>query len=675
MTASIPQAVRARVLELRRLIDEANHRYYVLSRPSISDAEWDRLFRELESLEREWPALVTKDSPTQRVGAPVEGIAKVRHSEPMLSLENAFDEDGIRAWVAQLVNFLDAESIAGGFVAEPKVDGVSIELVYVDGEFVQASTRGDGWVGEDVTHNVRTLQSVPLRLKTQAPPRRLEVRGECVMTKDDFARLNARMLAAGEEPFANPRNLTSGTLKQLDPSLARERPLRVIAYAIAGADGFTATTQRELLEKLASFGFATHGDLAVHGDVDRVLAHYRELQERRASLPIEIDGMVVKVDDFELRRRLGTRSRSPRWALAAKFPAMEATTRVLDILVSVGRTGALTPVAMLEPVGIGGVTVSRAGLHNAEQVARLDLRKGDTVFVQRAGDVIPQITAVVLEKRPVDAEPFRMPENCPACGTAVVKAEDAVAVRCPNRHCPAQMTGAVEHFVSRGALAIDGFGPKLVEQLVDKGIVRTLADLFRLRVEDLLPLERMGEKSADNIVRGLAAAHHPPLHRFVIGLGILHVGETVAELLAEHFGTLADLRAATVDDLEHVKGIGPEVAAAVVEWFADPAHAAMLDELTALGVVPEKAAPRAAPPADSPFAGKSVLFTGTLESLPRTEAEALVKRLGGRIVSGVSKKLDVLVVGADPGSKLAKAKELGVRIMEESEFLKTVRPG
>ncbi|MBK6940589.1 MAG: NAD-dependent DNA ligase LigA [Planctomycetes bacterium] len=665
-------AAAQRIVELRRAIDEANHRYYVLSRPTISDAEWDALLRELERLESEHPELVTADSPTQRVGAPVSGLKKVVRDVPMLSLENAFDEDEIRAWDEQLRNYLGNAATGIVYSAEPKFDGVSLEVTYEDGALTRASTRGDGTTGEDVTHNAKTIRALPLKLQGEAIPRLLEVRGEAIIAKREFRQLNDELVEAGEEPFANPRNLTSGTLKQLDPAQAKRRPMRMFCYGLGRTEGFEPTSQREVLDRLVEFGLPTPRDMTTFGDLDAMLAAYRDLHRRRNELPFEIDGMVIKVDSFSLRERLGTRSRSPRWALACKFPAQQATTTVEDILIQVGRTGTLTPVAALAPCQVGGVTVSRATLHNADQIAKLDVRVGDTVFIERAGDVIPRVVSVVKEKRPAGTRAFVMPDVCPTCKTAVVKAEDEVAVRCPNPCCPDRVLRQVELFVSRGGANIDGLGPKLVEQLVQRGLVTDLADLYRLNVEDVLDLERMGEKSAAKLIAGIAAAREVQLPRFLFGLGIVHVGETVAQALAERFESLAALRSATAEELMAEKGIGEEVARSVASWFAEPKNQDLLDRMEALGVRTSYEARRVAR-TSGPFVNKTVLFTGTLASQTRPEAEEKVKERGGRILKAVSKNLDLLIAGDEAGSKLKKAQELGLRVVDEAEFLQMLK--
>ncbi len=660
---------KARIESLRREIGEHNHRYYVLSRPTISDAEYDRLLAELERLEAKHPELVDPESPTQRVGAPVTSVAKVEHSEPMLSLQNAFDEDDVREWEKSLENFLKVESLGSDLVGEPKLDGVSVEVIYRDGVLVQASTRGDGWVGEEITHNVRTIPSVPLKLRAAKPPPYLELRGEAVMKKAVFARLNAELLEAGEEPYANPRNLTSGTLKQLDPALSSTRPLDVYFYGIGRVVGITPRTQRELLATLTDLGLHTNLELVRFGDLDAMVAAYHELLRSRNDLEVEIDGMVIKVDDFALRERLGTRSRSPRWAVAVKFPAQQATTRVRAIRVQVGRLGTLTPVADLEPVEVSGVTVSHATLHNEDQIRRLDVREGDTVFIERAGDVIPKVVAVVKENRSGNEVPFSMPKTCPECGTTVTREEGGVYVRCPNRKCPARLFSRLQHFVSRGALDIDGLGPKLIEQLIARDLVRDEADIYRLERDQLIVLERMGEKSVDNLLTAIDVARTPPLPRLLFAFGIPHVGEHVAEVIADHFGTVDALAEATVEEMESVKGIGPEVAASLSAWFDDDENRRLIGELKELGLAPRRAARGAAASGDGPFSGRTVLFTGTLQGMTRAEAEAKVKALGGRVLKAVSPGLQILVVGEKPGSKLKKARDLGIEVLTEAEFL------
>ena len=661
-------AASRRARELREELRQHNHRYYVLSRPTISDLDYDRLLRELEDLEQQYPELCEPDSPTQRVGAPVTSIHKVEHSEPMLSLQNAFNEQEVRDWEESLRNYLKLESLETAFVAEPKLDGVSVELVYRDGQLVQASTRGDGRVGEDITHNVRTIRSVPLRLRGVTIPSLLEVRGEAIMQRAAFLRLNRQLLERGEEPFANPRNLTSGTLKQLNPALSRERPLEIYFYGVGQVVGLEVETQQELLDRLSGLGLRTNRELTRFGDLEEMLRAYADLEARRNDLAMEIDGLVIKVDDLALRRRLGARSRSPRWALAVKFKAQQATTRINDIVIQVGRLGTLTPVAELEPVVVGGVTVRRATLHNQSQIERLGVRVGDSVFIERAGDVIPKVVSVIKASRTGKERPFRMPDACPVCASPAERVEDEAALRCPNQSCPARLTGQLEHFVSRGALDIDGVGPKLIAQLVDCGLVRGIADLYRLKESDLLGLERMGAKSVQNLLSAMEGARTPALPRIIFALGIPHVGEHVAEILANHFGSLDRLGQAELEDLEAIKGIGPEVAASIQAWFQAEQGRNLLAELNDLGVQPVLVE---TPGTDGagPFSDQAVLFTGTLKSLSRGEAEAKVRGQGGRILKSVSKNLDLLVVGEKPGSKLKRAESLGVEVMTEEEFL------
>ncbi|MFH0946950.1 MAG: NAD-dependent DNA ligase LigA [Planctomycetota bacterium] len=659
---------------LREELRSHNYRYYVLSRPTISDQEYDRLLRELERIEAEHPELRTPDSPTQRVGAPVSSIDKVEHGEPMLSLQNAFNDEEVREWEESLRNYLKLERLETEFSAEPKLDGVSVEVVYREGLLVQASTRGDGKTGEEITHNVRAIRSVPLRLLGERPPALLEVRGEAVMGKAEFQRLNRELLERGEEPFANPRNLASGTLKQLDPALSRERSLDVYFYGVGRVEGLSFSSQKELMERLSDLGLPTQRQVTTFGDLEAMLRAYQELLQKRNDLEVEIDGMVIKVDDMALRQRLGTRSRSPRWAVAVKFPAQQATTRINEIVVQVGRLGTLTPVAELEPVEVAGVTVRRATLHNESQIRRLDARVGDTVFIERAGDVIPKVVSVVKEQRTGTERPFEMPAGCPACGAAVEREEAAVAVRCPNRACPARLTGQLEHFVSRGGLEIEGIGPKLIAQLVEHGHLGSIADLYRLTREQLVGLERMGEKSAANLLAAIEGARTPPLPRILFAFGIPHVGEHVAEILANHLRSLEGLGAAGAEEMEAIKGIGPEVAASVQAWFADQENRRILADLEDQGVRPVQAE-EGTRQADGPLAGKSVLFTGILKSRTRAEAEELVRRHGGRILKSVSRNLDLLVVGEKPGSKLKKATSLGIKVLTEDQLLQEIGDG
>lgn len=672
----------ARVAWLSDEIRRHDRLYYDLDRPEISDAEYDALLRELRDLEAAHPELARKGSPTQRVrDAVVEGLEQAAHRVPMLSLENTYDDGEVREWVASIAQFLGAAPEGLVFSCEPKLDGVALEVIYADGRLAQAITRGDGRVGDDVTHTVRTIAGLPQALRAPraegalfaaALPARLEVRGEVIMTRAAFERVNRAREAAGEELFINPRNTASGTLKLLDAAQARRRPLDMLCYGLGQAEGLLSPAtgappagHREAMAALAALGLPTALELSVRGGLDEVLAHHAALLARRDELPFEVDGTVIKVDDFRLQERLGLRARSPRWAIAFKFPARQGTTVVLDIHVQVGRTGALTPVAVVAPVHVSGVTIENVTLHNRDEIARLGVKPRDRVLIERAGDVIPRIVAVTQS---APGEPWRMPSACPVCGSAVREVEGEVAVRCPNAQCPGVLKRRLAHFVSRGAMDVEGVGEKLIDQLVDGGLVRRLADLYLLDEATLAGLERMGEQSARNVLEGLRASRTRPLARLLFGLGILHVGETVADKLADRFGTLEALRAAGLEQLQGLAGIGPAVAASVRAFLDDPAERENLDLLLARGVQPAPAVRREG----GPLSGQTFLFTGSLARLTRREAQERVKALGGTLLSGVSAGLSVLVVGDKPGSKLKKAQELGVRVMDEDEFVRLV---
>ncbi|MCB9896848.1 MAG: NAD-dependent DNA ligase LigA [Planctomycetes bacterium] len=664
------ERARARVDELTRQIRRHDDLYYAKDAPEISDAEYDALVRELAAVETAHPELLSPDSPTQRVGGrPVEGLVSVEHRQPMLSLANTYSREEVLEWLESITAYLGGDDPLR-FSIEPKLDGVALEIVYEQGELVRAVTRGDGKVGDDVTHNVVTIRSVPRRLKTKKPPALLEVRGEVIMTHASFRAVNAERDSAGEEPFVNPRNLASGTLKMLDPQQVRKRPLDFVAYGFGATEGFAATSHGEAIATIASWGLPTSGELATLGDIESVLAHYDALQAKRNGLPFDVDGTVIKVDDFALQRRLGVRSKSPRWAIAFKFPAQQVTSVVERIEIQVGRTGALTPKAVIRPVYVGGVTVENVTLHNKDEIERLGVKVGARVLVERAGDVIPKIVAVTEAG---DGEPFAMPERCPVCGTPVVDDEEEVVVRCPNPLCPAVFKRRLEHFVSRGALDIEGMGSKLIESLCETGLVRRLSDVFALEKEALAALPRMGELSAQNVLDGVEAAKTRSFARFLYALGIRHVGETVAALVADRWTSLDALRAVTADALQDVAAIGPAVAESLLGWLADEREQADVDRMLALGLAPT--APVVARAGEGVLAGRSFLFTGALAELSRREANELVKAHGGKLLSGVSSNLDVLVVGDKPGSKLKKANELGVQVMTEAEFLELVRGG
>jgi len=663
---------RQEIERLRAEIERHDYLYHVLNRPEISDTEYDRLFRRLVELEEEHPELVSPDSPTQRVGAPpAEGFAPVPHSVPMLSLANAFDEEEIRDFDRRLREILNVDRIR--YVAEPKLDGLSVELVYRDGVFVRGSTRGDGRVGEDVTANLRTVRSIPLRLRTTngPPPPLLEVRGEVYIEKEDFRVLNERRAEAGLAPFANPRNLAAGSLRQLDPAVTASRPLKAYFYDIGRTEGISITTQAELLSVLPRLGLRVNPLYRVCDGIDEAIAFYQELQEERDRLPYETDGVVIKLDDFASRRLAGEVSRSPRWAIAAKFPAEEGITRLIDIEVSVGRTGVLTPVAILEPVRVRGVEITSATLHNADEIERKGIKIGDYVIVRRAGDVIPQVVRPLPERRTGQEREFRMPRKCPACGSEVVRLEGEVAHRCLNASCPARIKQSILHFASKDGLDIDGLGEKAVDQLVDKGIVTRLGDLFRLDRERLIPLERFGEKSAENLLSSLEAAKSPTLSRFLFALGIPGVGSHIAEVLATRFDTLERVMDATLDELTAVPEIGPQTAEAITRFFANPENEMTIRDLLAAGLTIRPARPTG----KGPLAGKRFVLTGALDSMTRSEASSRIKERGGQVSSSVSRNTDFVVVGRDPGAKAERARELGVTTLTEEEFLRLLGDG
>jgi DNA ligase (NAD+) len=661
--------VATEVERLRREIDEHNYRYYVLSQPIISDAEYDRLFRRLQELEVAHPELVTPDSPTQRVGAPVqEGFKSVTHRVPMLSLANCFSDDELWAWELRLKKVSGQSEFS--FSIEPKIDGLAVSLVYERGRLVRAATRGDGVTGEDVTANIRTIRDIPWTLPPYAPDD-LEVRGEVYMARADFAAMNAQRAAEGESLFANPRNAAAGALRQLDSRITAQRPLKFWAYAAIGLEGIT--TQYGALEAIARLGFPVYPDVALVNGLEAVMARYRKYLTEREGLPFEIDGVVIKINSLAEQDRLGAVGREPRWAIAYKFPAIQATTRLVGIEVHVGRTGTLNPLAHLEPVEIGGVTVSRATLHNEDEIQRKDLRIGDWVVVQRAGDVIPQIVKSIPERRTGSEVIFTMPDRCPVCGSAAVRLEGEVARYCTGGiQCPAQLVEAIKHFASRRAMDVEGLGIKLAETLVETGLVKDLADLYYLRREQLLELERFGEKSADNLLAGLEASKTRSLDRLVFALGIHEIGEQTARLLAKRYRSLERLSQASREELESIHTIGPSLSESVVDFFREDHNRAVIEKLRQAGVVNEmEGEPEAA--AGGPLAGKSFVFTGRLETMSRPEAEELVAKLGGTAASGVSKKVDFVVAGAEAGSKLAKAESLGIRILTEDEFHELVR--
>jgi DNA ligase (NAD+) len=655
---------RARIDFLVREIARHDRLYFLEDHPEISDAEYDRLFRELRQLEAKHPELVRPDSPTQRLGVPpAEGFAEVRRDVPMLSLDNAMDEADMRAFDERIRRELGEEG-AVDYVGEPKLDGAGVELVYERGALAVGSTRGDGRVGEDVTANLKKSPSVPLTLAGR-PPARVSVRGEVALPIASFERLNARRLQRGLEAFANPRNAAAGSLRQLhDIDVDRLRALEFRAYAIGGEVPPGIDTQAEILKRLREWGFLVSQDWEVCRGVDAAIDYHARMLGRRDAQRIEIDGIVIKVNRLDQQAELGTLPRSPRWAIAYKFPPQQETTVVEAIFASVGRTGALTPVAKLRPVRVGGVTVSNASLHNQDEIDRKDVRVGDTVLVQRAGDVIPQIVKVVESKRRPGARKWKLPTRCPVCGSETVRLEGEAVTRCPNLDCPAQLKNNLLHLASRGALDIQGLGEKLVDQLVERGLVTKLSDVFGLSRDALLGLERMGEKSADNLLARIDEARSTTLARLLLALGIPHVGEGVADLLAGHFGDLEPLMAADQGRLEEIPGIGPTLAESVFRFFRDPRNAAEVKRLREQGLRWKSAAPRAA--GRGPLAGRSFVLTGGLETMTRAEAKARIQAAGGKVSSSVSKQTDYVVAGADPGSKLERARELGVEVIDEA---------
>ncbi len=655
-----------RVEQLREQIRRHNHLYYVLDAPEISDAQYDRLLRQLQALEAEHPELISPDSPTQRVGAtPLAAFDSVRHELPMLSLDNAFDDEEVAEFDRRARERLEVHSIE--YTAEPKLDGLAVSLLYEDGVLVRGATRGDGSSGEDITQNVRTIESIPLRLRGADFPERLEVRGEVFMSRDGFAQLNRRQQAQGEKLFVNPRNAAAGSLRQLDARITAQRPLEIFCYGVgAVAGGELPQRHSEILDRLRSWG------LRVFTGVERVkglkgcLAYYRKLEKQRDKLPFDIDGVVFKVDRIDYQRSLGFVARAPRWAIARKFPAQEEMTRVLSIDVQVGRTGAITPVARLEPVFVGGVTVTNATLHNEDEVRRKDVRAGDTVVVRRAGDVIPEIVAVVKEHRPKNARPFVMPSQCPVCDSDVERVEGEAVARCTGGlYCEAQRKEAVKHFASRRAMDIDGLGDKLVEQLIDRRLIEDVAGLYSLRQPQLAELERMGEKSAANLVKALEKSKQTTFERFLYALGIREVGEATARALALAFGDLETLLAADIEQLEAVRDIGPVVARHIAHFFQQAHNREVIDKLLAAGVHWPPVERRA----DQPLNGRTYVLTGTLESMTRDEAKRRLLALGANVSGSVSASTTAVVAGEKAGSKLAKAEKLNIPVLSEDELL------
>jgi len=665
-------SVRQRVERLRAEIDRHNHRYHVLDDPEIPDSEYDRLLTELRDLERKHPALVVPESPTQRVGgAPVEAFAQVRHHTPMLSLDNAFTPEEVVAFDRRVRERLETEKEIS-YACEPKLDGLAVSLTYRNGALEIAATRGDGSVGEDVTHNIRTIQSVPLRLTGKSVPGILEVRGEVFMSIAGFKEMNRRAIEKGEKVFVNPRNAAAGSLRQLDPRLAASRPLEIFFYGAGVVEnGKLPGRHSAVLEMLRGLGLRTSPESRIVEGVDGLLAYYDEIGRRRDKLNYQIDGVVYKVDSLDQQRELGFVARAPRWAIAHKFPAEEAMTRVRAIEWQVGRTGALTPVARLDPIFVGGATVANATLHNFDELQRKDVRVGDTIVLRRAGDVIPEVVRVIMEKRPARTVLVRLPDRCPVCGSDVEREEGESVARCTGALvCPAQLKESLRHFASRRAMDIEGLGSKLVDQLVDQGLAKNAANLYRLTASQFAELDRMGDKSAEKLVKSLERSNETTFGRFLFALGIRDVGEATADSLARHFRTLEALRSSSVAEIEEVPDVGPVTSAHVHAFISEARNAKVINELIALGVRwPEIPASRSR---SKDLEGQSFVLTGRLSSMSRDDAGDLVRELGGTVAGSVSKKTDFVVVGEDAGSKLMKATELGIKILDEDEFLKLV---
>lgn len=657
-----------RIAKLREIIDYHNRRYYQQDDPEISDAKYDELMRELQNLEELFPDDGLASSPTQRVGAaPLAKFSPFEHPRPMLSLANAFTPEEITDFDARIRRMADLDRME--YVAEPKLDGLAVNLIYEHGLFVRGATRGDGATGEDITQNLRTIPSLPLEMKKSGAhpvPDFIEVRGEVYMERASFGKLNHRRAVDGEEPFANPRNAAAGSLRQLDPKITARRPLSIFVYGAGLLKGMQFSTHFGILEALRQWGFPVNPLIEKADDISACIAYFGRISSLRPELPYEIDGVVLKVNDLTVQEVLGSVSRSPRWALACKFPAAQATTLIRDIVVQVGRMGTLTPVAVMEPVNVGGVMVSRATLHNEDEIRKKDIRIGDTVVIQRAGDVIPEVVSVVTSRRTGEEKFFYMPSHCPECGSNVVRLEGEAAHRCVNLSCPAQIKEHIRHFASRDAMDIDGLGEKVAASLFDAGLIADPADLYFLTEEKLLPLERMAQKSVSNLLDSIQMSKTPAWDKFIFALGIRHVGEKTARLLAQHFAGIDELMGADVEDLTQIKEIGPEIAHSIVGFFSEPKNREVIDKFLRAGISPLVQRQRK----DRPLDGKYFVFTGTLETLGRNEAKTLVQDLGGTVQASVGGKTSFVVAGASPGSKLEQARNRAVAVITEKEFLK-----
>jgi len=659
-----------RILELRKIIEYHNRRYYQQDAPEISDAEYDRLMRELQELETLYPDDDLATSPTQRVGAaPLARFASFNHPQAMLSLANAFSVEEIRDFDLRIRRLAKADQM--DYVAEPKLDGLAVNLIYENGLFICGATRGDGTTGEDVTQNLKTISSLPLRIKkrVQHPtPEFIEIRGEVYMERRPFLMLNRRREEKGEEPFANPRNAAAGSLRQLDPKITARRPLNIFLYGIGSVRGLSFASHWEILNTLLSWGFPVNPHIKQAPDISACLAYFEQMHSLRPGLPYEIDGVVLKVNGLSLQGILGNISRSPRWALACKFPAEQANTVIKDIIVQVGRTGTLTPVALMEPVNVGGVMVSRATLHNEDEILKKNIRIGDTVVLQRAGDVIPEVVSVITARRTGQEKEFHMPRFCPECGSDIVRLKNEVAHRCINLSCPAQIKEHIRHFASRGAMDIEGLGEKVSAQLFDAGLIHDPADLYFLKEEQLLSLDRQAKKSVEKLLEALECSKSPPLDKFIFALGIRHVGERTAKLLAGHFGSIENLMKTTTEDLTALHEIGPEIAQSIVEFFTEDKNRQVMEKFRRAGVSPQKKDGLT----DLPLQGKGFVFTGGLTNMSRNEAKALVESQGGSVQSSVTGQTSYVIAGSEPGSKLAKARSQNIPIINEEEFLKLI---
>lgn len=661
------QAAEKRAQELHNLLNQYNYEYYVLDQPSVPDSEYDRLTQELLKLEEQFPELQTPDSPTQRVGGEVlDAFKKVRHNVPMLSLANAFNEEDLRDFDRRVSQVLDENSYS--YVCELKIDGLAVSLKYEDGLFVQGSTRGDGAIGEDISANLRTIRSIPLRIKE---PLTMEVRGEAFMPKQSFIALNAIRDEKGEEPFANPRNAAAGSLRQLDPRIAASRNLDIFLYGVAEAEGIGVKTHSESLEMLDQLGFKTNQERTVCRTIDEVIRYVSGWGEKRPKLPYEIDGIVIKVNALAQQKEMGATAKSPRWAIAFKFPAEEVVTKLTGITLSVGRTGVVTPTALLQPVKVAGTTVQRATLHNEDLIREKDIKIGDFVVIKKAGDIIPEVVNVIADRRTGEEEEFHMPTHCPECNSELVRLEGEVALRCIDPQCPAQIREGMIHFVSRNAMNIDGLGEKVVAQLYRSGLVHDVSDLYSLNKEQLIQLERMGEKSADNLLKAIEASKENSLEKLLFGLGIRHVGAKAAKTLAQHFETMQALAEAEVEQLTAIHEIGGKMAEAIVTYFNQPNVSELIAKLQAAGVNMAYKGPKlaAVEASDSFFAGKTVVLTGKLHELTRNEAKEQIEALGGKVAGSVSKNTDLVVAGEEAGSKLEKALQLGIDVWDEQKLL------